>query len=254
MQQITLVNQNNDLTIHLSNPIAKQKFLDFIQSTDGVDYCVEFFEFENLSEINQYRFVTEIRIYLCNNNFIIKNHIDISDFTKLKTIYLNEIIYKHIFLPENLKNIYFCCDKNFNYQLNNLPSGLELLYLESCEIFNHQLNNLPSGLKTLYLNSNYSQPLNYLPDSLIKFVFLCNKKYTYSFDNLPNQIEELNININSLDQLTKLPSKINKLVIGSHKINLNSIINYIKKINNNKINNPKVIDNQIHFDFNLIIT
>ena len=115
-------------------------------------------------------------------------------------------------LPDNLVNLHFMKNCEFNIMINKFPEKLEILRFG--DNFNNPISTLPPNLKILEFGDNFNQPINpYIyPKKLFTISF--GKNFNNYIDDLPDNIENIKLGNNFNMDVSNLPLNLKYIEFG----------------------------------------
>ena len=117
-------------------------------------------------------------------------------------------------LPESLIKIKF--GYKFNHSVDNLPQNLQELIFHDDSQFNKSIDNLPKSLISLKLEYKFNHSVDNLPQKLQELVFTDSSQFDKPIDNLPNNLISLKLGYLFNHSVNNLPKKLQELVFANN--------------------------------------
>ena len=133
-------------------------------------------------------------------------------------------------LPDNLVNLHFMKNCEFNMGITRFPEKLEILRFG--DSFNNPLLTLPPNLKILEFGNNFNQPIHPLIYPKKLFTICFGDKFNQYVDDMPDSVENIKFGDNFNTEIINLPSNLKYIEFGQSfdKNIINILPSTIKKI------------------------
>lgn len=182
-------NCKNILNTNILPPNIKKLKLYYDCVIDVLPKFLEEVEFENIIEINNLDWETNLKKITFNVHFALPTH--------------------NIKFPPTLKYIHF--GNYFNDSIDNLPNSVEIIELGNHH--NHEISHFPDNLKKINFGKKYKYSIDNLPDGVEEIIIT--SKYDKQITKLPLSLKKISIytKYKFMEELKQLCVKQNVILI-----------------------------------------